>query len=149
MTEAELMRRIRLGEDSALEFQSVAVDRGRVIRFDESPVPNTGRGDLDYALTQRFLRGDAAEPGGDGETLDAAAEDDLLHKLRILTRNDDGAVDPRQPPPPASQPQRTDRLAAGALRGAIRFGAHALDGPARRRRADHSQGVRGAVRQSS
>jgi len=66
--------------------------QSRVIRFDESPVPNTGRGDLDYALTQRFLRGDAAEPGGDGETPDAAAEDDLLHKLRVLTRNDDGAV---------------------------------------------------------
>ena len=30
MTEAELARRIRLGEDSALELKSVDVDRGRV-----------------------------------------------------------------------------------------------------------------------
>ncbi len=66
--------------------------QSRVIRFDESPVPKTTRDDLDYALTQRFLRGDIAEPASDGEVPDAATEDQLLHKLRILTRNDDGAV---------------------------------------------------------
>ena len=66
--------------------------QSRVIRFDESPVPDTTRDDLNYALTQRFLRGDAAEPATAEETPDAAAEDELLRKLRILTRNDDGAV---------------------------------------------------------
>lgn len=67
--------------------------QSRVIRFDESPVPNTTRDDLNYALTQRFLRGDAAEPASGGETHDdAAAEDELLRKLRILTSNDDGAA---------------------------------------------------------
>ena len=35
MTEAELARRIRLGEDSALEVKSVAVDRGRVTAPDK------------------------------------------------------------------------------------------------------------------
>lgn len=67
--------------------------QSRVIRFDESPVPNTTRDDLNYALTQRFLRGDAAEPASGGEIQDeAAAEDELLRKLRILTSNDDGAA---------------------------------------------------------
>ena len=67
--------------------------QSRVIRFDESPVPNTTRDDLSYALTQRFLRGDAAEPASGGVTQDdTAAEDELLRKLRILTSNDDGAV---------------------------------------------------------
>ena len=67
--------------------------QSRVIRFDESPVPNTTRDDLNYALTQRFLRGDAAEPASGGETHDdAAAEDALLRKIRILTSNDDGDV---------------------------------------------------------
>ncbi|MDD9960872.1 MAG: putative DNA binding domain-containing protein [Gammaproteobacteria bacterium] len=67
--------------------------QSRVIRFDESPVPNTTRDDLNYALTQRFLRGDAAEPASGGETHDdAAAEDALLRKIRILTSNDDGAA---------------------------------------------------------
>ena len=107
MTEAELARQIRLGEDSALELKSVNVDRGRVkapdkrdladelsafansrggtvllgveddtrriIRFDESPVPNTTREDLNYALTQRFLRGDATEPASLRETQEATA----------------------------------------------------------------------------
>ena len=67
--------------------------QSRVIRFDESPVPNTTRDDLNYALTQRFLSGDAAEPASGGEIQDeAAAEDELLRKLRILTSNDDGAA---------------------------------------------------------
>ena len=35
----------------------------RLIRFDESPVPRTGPGDLDYALTRRFLSDEAAETG--------------------------------------------------------------------------------------
>ena len=67
--------------------------QSRVIRFDESPVPNTTREDLNYALTRRFLRGDATEPASGGETQETTdAEDELLRKLRILTRNDDGAV---------------------------------------------------------
>ena len=35
--------------------------QSRMIRFDESAVPGTGPGDLDYALTRRFLREDGAE----------------------------------------------------------------------------------------
>ena len=37
--------------------------QSRVIRFDESVVPRTAPGDLDYALTRRFLRGDSGEEG--------------------------------------------------------------------------------------
>lgn len=67
--------------------------QSRVIRFDESPVPGTARADLDYALTQRFLRGDAIQPASQGKMQDETeAEDELLRKLRILTSNDDGAV---------------------------------------------------------
>ena len=39
----------------------------RLIRFDESPVPRTGPGDLDYALTRRFLSDEAAETGATEE----------------------------------------------------------------------------------
>ena len=35
--------------------------QGGMIRFDESPVPRTGPGDLDYSLTRRFLREDSRE----------------------------------------------------------------------------------------
>lgn len=56
----------------------------RVIRFDESPVPGTEREDLDYSLTQRFLRA-GADPGSSDASEDR--EDLLLRKLRIV---DDG-----------------------------------------------------------
>lgn len=35
--------------------------QGGMIRFDESPVPRTGPGDLDFSLTRRFLREDSQE----------------------------------------------------------------------------------------
>ena len=58
----------------------------RLIRFDESVVPATTASDLDYALTQRFLRGDIAD------TPDASLEasDDRLRKLRIVADDADG-----------------------------------------------------------
>ena len=58
--------------------------QSRTVRFDESIVPGTRRGDLDYALTQRFLRGDAAA----GEGPDGLA-DDVLGKLRIVGADHD------------------------------------------------------------
>ena len=54
-----------------------------MIRFDESIVPGTATGDLDYALTRRFLRG---EPDEDGVTETAA------RKLRLVVDDDDGAA---------------------------------------------------------
>ena len=53
----------------------------RMIRFDESIVPGTATGDLDYALTRRFLRG---EPDEDGVTETAA------RKLRLVADDDEG-----------------------------------------------------------
>ena len=38
-------------------------NQSRLIRFDESLVPGTGLGDLDYALTRRFLREDSIAEG--------------------------------------------------------------------------------------
>ncbi len=38
-------------------------NQSRMIRFDESLVPGTGLGDLDYALTRRFLREDTIAEG--------------------------------------------------------------------------------------
>ena len=49
----------------------------RLIRFDEGTVPGTAPGDLHYALTRRFTRGNP--------------EEDTLRKLRILAVDDDGA----------------------------------------------------------
>ena len=58
--------------------------RSRMIRFDETAVPGTGPGDLDYALTRRFLRDEAA--GGEGVSETAA------RKLRLIADDDDGAA---------------------------------------------------------
>ena len=57
-------------------------DRGqsRAIRFDETAVPRTAPGDLDYALTRRFLRDDAGEAG---------VSETTARKLRLVT-DDDG-----------------------------------------------------------
>lgn len=55
----------------------------RMIRFDESIVPGTATGDLDYALTRRFLR---AEPSQDGVSETAA------RKLRLVVDDDDGVA---------------------------------------------------------
>lgn len=64
--------------------------QSRVIRFDESIVPKTGRADLAYALTQRFLRTDVADQPSTAETKGPQAEDDTLHKLRIIATAPDG-----------------------------------------------------------
>ena len=56
--------------------------QSRVIRFDETVVPRTTPGDLDYALTRRFLREDAGEAGVSEAT---------ARKLRLVA-DDDGAA---------------------------------------------------------
>ncbi len=58
--------------------------QSRVIRFDESITPRTDRADLDYALTQRFLRTDVTEDPWTSETDSPEAENETLHKLRIV-----------------------------------------------------------------
>ena len=58
--------------------------QSRMIRFDESAVPGTGPGDLDYALTRRFLREDAAEEKED-------ASETAARKLRLITDADSTA----------------------------------------------------------
>ena len=50
--------------------------QSRLIRFDESVVPRTTRGDLDYSLTRRFSREDTSA--------------DTLRKLHIVAEDDDG-----------------------------------------------------------
>jgi predicted HTH transcriptional regulator len=57
--------------------------QSRVIRFDESVVPRTATGDMDYALTRRFLR---EEPNEEGVTEVAA------RKLRLVADDYDGAA---------------------------------------------------------
>ena len=56
--------------------------QSRIIRFDESAVPGTTPGDLDYGLTRRFLREDRTE---EGVTKTAA------RKLRVVADDDRGA----------------------------------------------------------
>ena len=56
--------------------------QSRLIRFDESAVPHTGPGDLDYALTRRFLREDLTEKG---------VTEDAARKLRVMADDDQGA----------------------------------------------------------
>ena len=65
----------------ALLFQERS--QTRLIRFDESIVPGTALGDLDYALTRRFLR---AEPSREGVSETAA------RKLRLVVDDDDGVA---------------------------------------------------------
>ena len=55
----------------------------RMIRFDESIVPGTTTGDLDYALTRRFLREEPSRVG----LSEAAAR-----KLRLVVDDDDGTA---------------------------------------------------------
>ena len=52
----------------------------RMIRFDESPVPRTGPGDLDYALTRRFLREDSLE----------SLDEEAARKLRLVADDENG-----------------------------------------------------------
>ena len=53
--------------------------QSRMIRFDESAVPGTAPGDLDYALTRRFLRDDGAEED---------ASETAARKLRLIAHAD-------------------------------------------------------------
>ncbi len=66
--------------------------QSRTIRFDESVVPASGRSDLHYSLTRRFLAGDivdeSATPAEEASL--GASEDDLLRKLRIVADDVDG-----------------------------------------------------------
>ena len=55
--------------------------QSRMIRFDESVVPRTALGDLDYALTRRFLRADSSEEG---------VSEMAARKLRLVADDDDG-----------------------------------------------------------
>ena len=57
--------------------------QSRMIRFDESPVPRTGPGDLDYALTRRFLGDEAAETG---------ATEEAARKLGLVVEDDRGVA---------------------------------------------------------
>ena len=54
----------------------------RMIRFDESPVPRSGPGDLDYSLTRRFLREDSQE----------AVNEEAARKLRLVADDEDGTA---------------------------------------------------------
>ncbi len=54
--------------------------QSRMIRFDESPVPRTGPGDLDYALTRRFLREDSLE----------SLDEEAARKLRLVADDEKG-----------------------------------------------------------
>lgn len=63
--------------------------QSRVIRFDESPVPRTDKDDLDYSLTQRFLRGDGVDAGGPSD-VSGKSDDLMLRKLRIVTDGPEG-----------------------------------------------------------
>ena len=54
----------------------------RMIRFDESPVPRSGPGDLDYSLTRRFLREDSQE----------AVNEEAARKLRLVAEDEDGTA---------------------------------------------------------
>ena len=58
--------------------------QSRMIRFDETVVAGTEPGDLDYALTRRFLREEAAGDEGVSET--------AARKLRLVADDDDEAA---------------------------------------------------------
>ena len=55
--------------------------QSRLIRFDETVVPGTTLGDLDYALTRRFLREQPAEQG---------VTEDAARKLRVVADDNHG-----------------------------------------------------------
>lgn len=66
----ELIRKIRLGEDSVLD--------ARIIRFEEQPVPETSFRDLEKDLWRRFLPRGAKNPRS------------VLQKMKLLTSDDLG-----------------------------------------------------------
>ena len=55
--------------------------QSRIIRFDESVVPGTTPGDLDYALTRRILR---------EKLTDGGVTEGLARKLRVVAEDDQG-----------------------------------------------------------
>ena len=74
MVDADMRRRIRLGED-----------------FDESAVPGAALSDLHYSLTRRFLSGDVVDEPSSSVRDDALeASEDTLCKLRVVTDDADG-----------------------------------------------------------
>ena len=74
MVDADMRRRIRLGED-----------------FDESAVPGAALSDLHYSLTRRFLSGDVVDEPSSSVRDDALeASEDTLRKLRVVTDDADG-----------------------------------------------------------
>ena len=58
--------------------------QGGTIRFDESPVPRTGPGDLDYSLTRRFLPQDSQEN----------VNEKAARKLRLVADDQDNVTRP-------------------------------------------------------
>ena len=66
--------------------------QSRIVRFDETAVPDTAPSDLDYVLTGRFLSGRVVdEPAMPASgNLPETPEDNMLRKLRIVTDDADG-----------------------------------------------------------
>lgn len=78
----DLLSRIRLGEDTSLEFKEVRLSGTRVVGpgRDRLAVPGTSIADLDPSLRGRFVRS-STEP-----------EEGVLRKMKILTEDDEGSV---------------------------------------------------------
>ena len=65
--------------------------QSRIVRFDETAVPDTAPSDLDYALTGRFLSGRVVdEPAIPASGSLPETPEDMLRKLRIVTDDADG-----------------------------------------------------------
>ena len=65
--------------------------QNRIVRFDETAVPDTAPSDLDYALTGRFLSGRVVdEPAIPASGNLPETPEDMLRKLRIVTDDADG-----------------------------------------------------------
>ena len=75
-------------DDETRDVSGIPLDRldavDRMLRFDETAVPGTGPSDLDYALTRRFLREEAAG--------DAGVSESAARKLRLVADDDDGSA---------------------------------------------------------
>ena len=65
--------------------------QSRIVRFDETAVPDTAPSDLDYVLTGRFLSGRVVdEPAMPASGNLPETPEDILRKLRIVTDDADG-----------------------------------------------------------
>ena len=65
--------------------------QSRIVRFDETAVPDTAPSDLDYVLTGRFLSGRVVdEPAMPASGNLPETPEDMLRKLRIVTDDADG-----------------------------------------------------------